>query len=90
MNNNVSENESITNYVLVDAMVIGDGGSCCVKKTVGGVAYTLVTEEDTTKYGCNENCIYSRDGQPGGTQFCFKAGDLESVCNPDMEGNDLQ
>jgi len=68
-----------------DAMVIGDGGSCCVKKTVGGVAYTLVTEEDTTKYGCKENCIYSRDDQPGGTQFCFKAGDLESVCNPDTE-----
>jgi len=68
-----------------DAKVIGDGGSCCVKKTVGGVAYTLVTEGDTTKYGCEENCIYTRDDQPGGTQFCFKAGGLESVCNPDME-----
>jgi len=69
-----------------DALVIGDEGSCCVKKTVGGVAYTLVTEGDTTKYGCKENCIYTKDDQPDGTQFCFKAGGSESVCNPDMEG----
>ena len=70
-------------------MVIGGEGSCCVKKTVGGVAYTLVSEDDTTKYGCEENCIYTRDDQPGGKQICFKAGDLESVCNPDMDGNNL-
>ena len=79
----------ITNNFLVDAMVIGGGGSCCVKKTVGGVHYTLVTEDDTTKYGCQENCIYTRDDQPGGFQICFRAGDLESVCNPDKDGINL-
>ena len=70
-------------------MAIGGGGSCCVKKTVGGVLYTLVSEDDTTKYGCQENCIYTRDDQPDGIQFCFKAGDLESACNLDMHGNNL-
>jgi len=72
-------------FATLDAMAIGGGGSCCVKKTVGGVAYTLVSENDTTKYGCEENCIYTRDDQPGGTQICFRAGDLESVCNPDKD-----
>jgi len=72
-------------FATLDAMAIGGGGSCCVKKTVGGVAYTLVSEDDTTKYGCQENCIYTRDNQPGGTQICFKAGDLEPVCNPDKD-----
>jgi len=72
-------------FATLDAMAIGGGGSCCVKKTVGGVAYTLVSEDDTTKYGCQENCIYTRDDQPGGTQICFRAGDLESVCNPDKD-----
>ena len=70
-------------------MAIGGGGSCCVKKTVGGVPYTLVSEDDTTKYGRQENCIYTRDDQPGGIQICFKAGDLESVCNQDKDGNNL-
>ena len=86
----------IIDNVLVDAVAIGGGGacgggggSCCVKKTVGGVAYTLVSEDDTTKYGCKENCIYTRDDQPGGTQICFRAGDLESVCNPDKDGNNV-
>ena len=60
-----------------------------MKKTVGGVAYTLVSENDTTMYGCKENCIYTRDDQPGGTQICFRAGDLESVCNPDKNGNNV-
>jgi len=67
-----------------DAMVIGNGG-CCVKKTVGGVSYTLVTSEPTSKYGCKENCIYARDDQPGGNHFCFKAGNLESACNLDKD-----
>ena len=70
-------------------MATGGGGSCCVKKTVGGVPYTLVSENDTTKYGCEENCIYTRDDQPGGTQICFRGGDLESVCNPDKDGNNV-
>jgi len=58
-----------------------------VKKTVGSVPYSLIAEDDTTKYGCEENCIYTRDDQPGGKQFCFKAGNLESACNQDMEDN---
>ena len=73
-------------------MVIGGGGSCCVKKTVGGVPYTLVREDDTTKYGCQGNCVYTRDDQSGGSHFCFKAGPLVSVCNPDQDrdGNNLK
>ena len=70
-------------------MVIDGGGSCCVKKTVGGVPYTLVSEDNTTKYGCKDNCIYTRDDQPGGIQICFKAGYLETVCNQDKDGNNV-
>jgi hypothetical protein len=54
-----------------------------VKKTVGGVPYTLVDEADTSDYNCVSNCVYERDDIPGG-RFCFKEGNLEVVCN---EGN---
>ena len=49
------------------------GKSCCPQKTVGGVAYQLVEDvEDTSKFGCSENCVYTRDGD--GDRFCFKEG----------------
>jgi len=53
--------------------------SCCSRKTVGGVAYTLVKEGDTSSYGCMESCIYSKDGLPG-SMFCFEAGVMEAKC----------
>ena len=52
---------------------------CCYKKTVGGVAYTLVdAETDTSSYGCLSNCVYKKD--VGGGHFCFAAGDENVVC----------
>ena len=52
---------------------------CCVKKTVGGVLYTLIHEEDTSAYNCQENCVYQKDGEDG-KRFCFSEGWLDSVC----------
>ena len=52
-----------------------------MKKTVGGVPYTLVDEADTSNYNCWSNCIYERDDIQDGERFCFQEGDLEVVCN---------
>jgi hypothetical protein len=52
-----------------------------VKKTVGGVPYTLVEEADTGNYNCWSNCIYERDDIQDGERFCFQEGDLEDICN---------
>ena len=49
-----------------------------MKKTVGGVAYSLLEEGDTSSYGCLSNCVYTKD--VGGGRFCFGKGDLEVVC----------
>ena len=46
---------------------------CCPQKMVGGVAYQLVEEdEDTSMYGCKENCIYTKDNED--ERICFKEG----------------
>ena len=46
------------------------------------MAYTLVDETDTGKYGCKSNCVFEKMGSPG-SRFCFKEGDLEVVCDGD-------
>ena len=46
------------------------------------MAYTLVDETDTAKYGCKSNCVFEKMGSPG-SRFCFKEGDLEVVCGDD-------
>ena len=54
------------------------GEDCCARKTVGGVAYTLVEEQDTLAWGCRTNCVYKTAG--GDQRFCFRTGRLSSVC----------
>ena len=56
-----------------------------MKKTVGGVPYTLVDEADTSIYNCMSNCVYERDENPGGKRFCFEEGYFEVVCNENGE-----
>merc|ERR1711892_102831 len=55
---------------------------CCKEKLVGGVAYLLVEETDTGRYGCRSNCVFEKKDSPG-SRFCFKEGDLEVVCDGD-------
>jgi len=52
---------------------------CCPQKMVGGVAYQLVEEdEDTSMYGCKENCIYTKDNED--ERICFKEGSGSVQC----------
>lgn len=53
---------------------------CCDRKEVGGVPFTLVSEEDTTMYGCESNCLYARDDGMSQSRFCFKSGNLPFHC----------
>ena len=57
----------------------GHGDPCCSSKKVGDVNYKLVSESDTSAYGCEESCIYETVDKPGET-CCFKAGDLPITC----------
>ena len=45
-------------------LVAGAGAAptstCCPGKTVGGTRFDLVQEEDTTQFGCTENCVYQK------------------------------
>lgn len=54
-----------------------------MKKTVGGVPYTLVDKADTSNYNCLSHCVYKKDGNPEEGRFCFKAGIFEVICNED-------
>ena len=56
----------------------------CLKKTVGGEAYTFTKTGETSEYGCMDAFIYSKDGMPG-SLFCFMAGILEYECLEDGE-----
>merc|ERR1719293_263930 len=53
--------------------------TCCKEKTVGGVKYRKTGDEDTSKFGCKENCAYEKVNSPG-PKFCFKKGNLEVEC----------
>merc|ERR1712179_57344 len=57
---------------------------CCSKKSVGLITYTLFSTsgddweiEDT---GCNNTCIYLKDGWDPDFKFCFKPGFKDSKC----------
>eukprot|EP00092_Neocalanus_flemingeri_P038208 GFUD01041589.1.p1 GENE.GFUD01041589.1~~GFUD01041589.1.p1 ORF type:complete len:281 (+),score=28.27 GFUD01041589.1:86-844(+) len=72
------------------AVVAGYAGAatierCCSQKMVGGVNYTLVDTKSTAKWGCQSDCIFERVDTKG-SRFCFKAGDLEVVCQEDNAG----
>merc|ERR1712060_832773 len=75
--------DMIAALVLVLALALTVGGApppCCTSKVVGGVEYILRTEEDTSGYGCVNNCIFEKKEEPG-PLFCFAAGDLEVICD---------
>ena len=65
-------------------LYVGDN-HCCLKKTVGGEAYTFTKTGETSEYGCMDACIYSKDGMPG-SLFCFMAGNLKYEC---FEGGEI-
>ena len=57
-------------------------GGCCKKKRLGGTLYSLVREEDTSSYECDEACVYQSRDQPG-IEFCFRPGDSPVECLDD-------
>jgi len=60
--------------------------TCCAKKTVGGVEYSLLDDKtDTSSFGCKSNCVYEKD--VGGGRFCFAKGDMEVACGDGFPGN---
>jgi len=60
--------------------------NCCATKTVGGVDYTFVREDNAAiSYSCLSSCVYERNDQPG-TAFCFAQGDQEVVCGDSTQG----
>eukprot|EP00092_Neocalanus_flemingeri_P023107 GFUD01025054.1.p1 GENE.GFUD01025054.1~~GFUD01025054.1.p1 ORF type:complete len:236 (+),score=19.64 GFUD01025054.1:58-708(+) len=72
------------------AVVAGYAGAatierCCSQKMVGGVNYTLVESKSTAMWGCHSDCVFERVDTEG-SRFCFKAGDLEVVCEDDYPG----
>merc|ERR1712106_713641 len=52
---------------------------CCKQKKVGGVPYTLIAEEDTSRHGCKNNCVYQEIGN-NGSRICFKQGNHDVEC----------
>eukprot|EP00092_Neocalanus_flemingeri_P059560 GFUD01071217.1.p1 GENE.GFUD01071217.1~~GFUD01071217.1.p1 ORF type:complete len:233 (+),score=30.01 GFUD01071217.1:49-699(+) len=74
------------------AVVAGYAGAatierCCTQKIVGGVNYTLVDDtKSTAKWGCHSDCIFERVDTKG-SRICFKSGDLEVVCQDDIDCN---
>ena len=55
------------------------GETCCDEKTVGGVKYLKLGEEDTTNFGCENSCVYTNPDILG-SKYCFKKGDLSVDC----------
>ena len=53
--------------------------ACCPIKTVGGVKYTLAGEENTTKFGCIDSCVYTEENES--TRVCFSQGNETAVCD---------
>eukprot|EP00092_Neocalanus_flemingeri_P030444 GFUD01033048.1.p1 GENE.GFUD01033048.1~~GFUD01033048.1.p1 ORF type:complete len:246 (-),score=18.69 GFUD01033048.1:275-910(-) len=67
------------------AVVAGYAGAatierCCSQKMVGGIDYTLVEMENTTKYGCDWDCVYEKVDMKG-SRICFQVGPLPVVCD---------
>ena len=58
---------------------------CCQKKTVGGINYIKVEYFGRTfPENCLNDCVYKRDGEEGGSRFCFAHGSLPVVCRDDQ------
>merc|ERR1711915_106205 len=76
---------SFADMELLFALFLFNYGSfvrgCCDSKTVGNSIYYLVNEQDTSRYGCLNDCIYEKAGEQG-SRFCFSAGNLTSTCGP--------
>jgi len=53
--------------------------SCCPKKTVGNVAYTLIRHEDTRSFDCLNDCVYEKDDEEG-SRICFSSGNQIPTC----------
>jgi hypothetical protein len=53
---------------------------CCPVMTTGVDAYTLVGR-GLVLADCLAGCIYTRDGEENGNQYCFGAGTLPVVCS---------
>merc|ERR1719206_873582 len=59
-------------------------GDCCMSKTVGPHAYTLIENDAAAiTMGCKSSCVYQRD-EEAGTRFCFKTGDLPVTCEDSL------
>jgi len=43
---------------------------CCQKKKVGSSTYTLLGFNDTSSFGCADNCVYSKDSEVD-SRYCF-------------------
>ena len=63
----------------------GSNSPCCSSKRVGDVSYKLLSESDTSAYGCQSSCIYESADEPG-KKYCFKSGNLTSTCLGGGEG----
>ena len=55
---------------------------CCYKKKVGSYEYTLLAEsaEETSEWGCQDDCVYCRDDQGPEKRYCF--GQVMLDCDP--------
>jgi len=53
--------------------------SCCYSMMEGNFRYTLLGTEDTSFYGCLNNCVYERFDKPG-SKFCFAPGNENPRC----------
>ena len=59
---------------------------CCQRKTVGEVSYIKVEYLGrTVPENCLNDCVYEREGEEGGSRFCFAHGSLPVVCKDDQE-----
>ena len=48
-------------------------------KVLDSVTYKLDGEEDTSEYGCEDQCTYRKTGEPN-AKYCFAVGDNNVQC----------
>ena len=58
----------------------GSGPGCCRNKVVGDQSYAFHRLGETVLQGCQDKCLYTRDGADPTELFCFKPGQLEVSC----------
>jgi len=58
--------------------------NCCMNQKVGNFTYSLIIDDVERDFpeDCQTKCAYTRDGETGGPDYCFKPGDLLSSCVP--------